>query len=259
MMRASMVVLGLVLASFGVGCVTSNASTCNDRVCPSGTTCVASVNRCVDFDLVAACRDAADGQGCTVAGMPPAKCLGSICQASRCGDGRITGAEECDGDKLAGRTCQTLGFYVEAGLRCEDSCKFDTSLCTGQCGDGKKNGSEQCDGEDLGGATCLTAGYYKAPGLACKSDCTFDIAACQGGRCGDGVVNGLEQCDAMDLGGMSCKKLGYDFTLNGLSCSSSCTFAGKSCRCNAGERCDLATQTCACDKLGCGCVAKPRR
>lgn len=250
-------VLSLLFAVVVSACVTSSAAHCaNDLVCPSGTSCSPSGIGCIDSDLVDACHGGADGLTCSVAGLPPGTCLGGICQASRCGDGRLTGAEECDGSNLNHKTCQSLGFYEADGLRCGADCHFDTAQCVGRCGDGIKNGSEQCDGKDVGTATCLTQGFYAAPGLACKADCTLDTAACTGGRCGDGIVNGVEQCDGAKVP-TSCTKMGFSGTLSKpLMCSANCTFSESSCLCNPGKRCKAGTtQTCQCDKFGtCDCV-----
>ncbi|MBC7978489.1 MAG: hypothetical protein H7138_26180 [Myxococcales bacterium] len=248
-------VLGCVVA-LGSACVTSNASRCtSDVVCPSGMSCAPSGASCVDTDLVEACQGTSDGQSCLVAGFPPGTCFAGICQASRCGDARVTGTEECDGDVLASKTCQAFGFYEPTGLRCNAECRYDTSQCSGRCGDGIKNGAEQCDGTDLAKATCFTAGFYAAPGLTCKPNCMFDVAACTGGRCGDGVINALEQCDGAKFA-TTCALMGFAGAMSGLSCSDSCTFTTTSCLCSAGARCKAKTQRCECDKLGgCGCVA----
>lgn len=237
-------------------CVASDASRCgDDLVCPSGMMCAPAGDACIDTDLVTACAGAEDGAGCAVAGLPPATCLAGICQASRCGDGRVTGAEECEGDELSGQTCRTRGFYEEAGLRCTAECRYDSSACVGRCGDGIVNGSEQCDGEELGGATCFDAGFYAAPGLACAADCKFDVAACGGGRCGDGVVNGLEQCDGEQFN-RTCDTLGFAGSMTGLGCTSNCLFSNQSCLCWGGHRCRANMFRCDCSKLGgCGCVA----
>ncbi len=49
--------------------------------------------------------------------------------ATTCGDGVVEGAERCDGDYLAGATCETAGF--EGGvLRCSADClSLDTAWC----------------------------------------------------------------------------------------------------------------------------------
>lgn len=238
----------------GPACVTSTSSRCStDLTCPSGMLCSPAGDACIDADLVLACRSKADTVPCTVAGLPPASCLGGICQASRCGDGRVTGGEQCEGGELRGQTCQGLGFYQSQGLRCSADCKFDTSQCVGVCGDGVKNGSEQCDGKDLGNATCSAAGFHGAPGLACRQDCTFDTSRCTGGRCGDGVINGLEQCDGKKFT-RTCDQMGFVGAMSGLSCTPSCTFSAQSCLCATGRRCKAGKQVCNCDKFGCGCV-----
>jgi hypothetical protein len=236
------------------GCIRSGSSKCGDLMCPSGTTCMGD-NVCVDTDLVAACEQLANGATCNVAGLPPATCAAGICQASRCGDGRVTGGEKCDGSDMHAHTCETEGFYTSTGngLACTSDCKLDTSACSGSCGDGIKNGPELCDGNDLGGATCFQVGFYASAGLKCKADCTFDVSTCTGGHCGDQTINGLEECDGPALGSASCKSLGYLGSLSNLSCSRSCTFSSSSCLCTTG-RCKPNTEKCACSKTGCDCV-----
>ncbi|HEX8108917.1 MAG TPA: hypothetical protein VF516_14395 [Kofleriaceae bacterium] len=226
-----------------------------------GMSCGPSGDTCVYNDMIEACHLLADGAPCTVPGLPPNKCMSGVCQASRCGDGRITGAEECDGTELASKTCQSLGFYEAGGLACGSDCKFDTKRCVGKCGDGIKNGPEQCDKSDLGGATCFTAGYYKPLGLACKSDCTFDTTQCSGGHCGDGIINGLELCDGTALPLVSgktadCTALGFQGATTSLKCSKTCRYTTSSCLCTPTTRCNAKTQRCECSKTGgCGCVA----
>ena len=245
----------LTVVATGSACVTSNAARCSDDlICPSGMSCSPTGKGCVDSDLVDACHGGIDGQTCHAPSLPPGTCLGGICQASRCGDGRLTGAEDCDGANLNHKTCQTLGFYQPDGLRCGPDCHFDTSQCVGRCGDGIKNGNEACDGNDLGKATCLTAGFYAAPGLACTAGCTLDTKACGGGRCGDGIVNGLEQCDGTQFT-TDCGKMGFAGQLQSpLMCSARCTYSESSCLCNSAKRCKAMGQQCVCDKNGCGCV-----
>lgn len=254
-MRTALLAMAVLMLG---ACVSSNSTTCgNNLVCPSGTSCGPTGDKCVDSNLLDACHGASDGVTCSVAGLPPGKCLGSVCQASRCGDGRVTGAEDCDGAQVQGKTCLNLGFYAPGALGCTSDCKFDTSQCVGKCGDGIKNGPEDCDGQDFGGATCFNAGYYGANTIGCKSDCTFDTSQCTGGRCGDGIINGLEQCDGEALNNATCTTLGYTGAMTGLKCSSTCTYTASSCRCTADGRCAATTQRCDCPKTGgCGCVAK---
>jgi hypothetical protein len=251
-MRVGLIIV-VTLAALS-GCVTSGSSQCADLVCPTGTTCAPAGDRCVDSDLVAACRGLGDGEVCNVPGLPPGSCLIGVCQASRCGDGRVTGSEDCDGADFEGRNCQSLGFYQPGGLACTSECRFDSTACVGRCGDGIKNGPERCDGADLANQSCFDAGYYAAPGLACAADCTFDTAQCGGGRCGDGIRNGLEQCDQGAFAVANCAGLGYFHASAGLSCTAACTYAASSCTCAVG-RCTPWTQRCSCDKAGCACIA----
>jgi hypothetical protein len=240
--------------AFGDGCLKSNSSQCGPKICPGNTTCMPG-NFCVDTDLVQACSGEPNGAACTVPGLPPNVCENGICQAAICGDGRVTGKEQCDGSNLGGNTCQSQGFYSETGLSCNSDCTLNTSGCSGYCGDGIKNGPEECDGSALGSANCFSVGYYAAAGLGCKKDCTFDASACTGGHCGDGIINGLEECDGVALGSATCQSLGYLGVLSELACSDACTFSSSSCLCTTG-RCQPNTEQCVCSKTGCGCVAK---
>ncbi len=266
-MPRSIVAVCVMLAGIALtACLESRASRCGDVTCPMGTSC-GPHDTCVYTDLLEACRSLGDGAACTVPGLPPNQCMNGVCQASRCGDGRVTGSEECDGPVLQSKTCQSLGYYQPAGLACTSECKFDTSQCVGRCGDGIKNGPEQCDGADLHGATCLTAGYYAAPGLACKSDCTFDTTKCGGGHCGDGIINGPEECDGNTMPlqtgknagkPVDCAAIGFAGATTNLKCSKTCQYTGSSCMCTATGRCAEGTQRCDCPKTGgCGCVKGP--
>src|ERR1700743_2959092 len=114
-----------ILVVLATGCLNSGSSKCGDLICPSSTTCMAQSagsNKCIDTDLVNACIGLSDGAPCTVAGLPPSTCMGGVCPASRCGDGRVTGAEQCDGSLLQGATCLTEGFYTADGLKCGSDC-----------------------------------------------------------------------------------------------------------------------------------------
>lgn len=265
MARPIAAVCATLVAFALAACVQSRATKCGSIMCPMGMSCGPSGDTCVFDDMLEACRSQADGAPCTVLGLPPNKCMAGVCQASRCGDGRITGAEECDGTALASKTCQSLGFYEPGGLACTSDCKFDTRACVGHCGDGVKNGPEQCDGADLGNATCFTVGYYKAPGLACKSDCTFNTSACGGGRCGDALINGLEQCDGTVFPPVAgkpadCTAIGFAGATTSLKCSKTCRYTASSCLCTPTARCAPKTQRCECSKTGgCGCVSVSTR
>jgi hypothetical protein len=112
----------------GPGCCSSSAD------CDDGNACT-----------VDSCRDgicANEPRDCAVAD----RCLAGFCAANGecatapvsgdplcnfCGDGLAQPLEDCDGQDLKGETCATvLGpGYEPAGLACNVSCHFDTSLC----------------------------------------------------------------------------------------------------------------------------------
>lgn len=52
-----------------------------------------------------------------------------------CGDGVISGSEQCDGSNLNGQTCLSLG-YASGTLSCTNSCTFDNSNCKSSGGGG---------------------------------------------------------------------------------------------------------------------------
>jgi formylglycine-generating enzyme required for sulfatase activity len=105
-------------------------------------------------------------------------CRHKACVIPYCGDDIVDDNEQCDGEQLDGKTCQTEGFDGGA-LACNSpsTCTFDTSGCYA-CGDGVKNGSEKCDGNDLGAETCATY-KYDTGNLTCKSDCSgYSVQGC---------------------------------------------------------------------------------
>ncbi len=98
-----------------------------------------------------------------------------------CGDGTIQSTEQCDGNALNGKTCESL-CYDGGTLSCHDYCEFDVSQCTGTgpvCGDNDAECSEQCDGTDLKNKTCQSFGYAEGT-LACTGNCTWDVSGCSG-------------------------------------------------------------------------------
>lgn len=140
---------------------------------PSGGYCGDGVNDTSDEE----CDDGntADGDGCS-----------AICEIEEaipeCGNGVVEGEEECDEEDFGDITgCSDLEGFNGGVLSCDDSCQFNTSLCT-FCGDGIINGDEECDdGND-------------AENDLCSNVCVLT-------SCGDGVIqdpnsnNVSEQCD----------------------------------------------------------------
>ncbi|MCB9530367.1 MAG: SUMF1/EgtB/PvdO family nonheme iron enzyme [Myxococcales bacterium] len=95
---------------------------------------------------------------------------------SSCGDGLVTGSEDCDGD-LAGRSCTELD-YVAGELACDADCHFDTSACLTQlCGDDVVSGTEECDGAVPAGVTCTSLGFESGT-PSCSRGCTIDSSGC---------------------------------------------------------------------------------
>ena len=99
-----------------------------------------------------------------------------------CGDGIVSGGEQCDGTDFDGKTCGDYGFS-EGSLICTSSCSVDTSSCSNGgggpvCGDGILEGTEECDGTDLGAATCADQGC--TGGTPTCSSCTLDYSSCTG-------------------------------------------------------------------------------
>jgi hypothetical protein len=91
-----------------------------------------------------------------------------------CGDGFVSGGEECDGTVPAGKTCASVGF-ASGKLSCKQ-CHLDTSKCS-FCGNDAINTGEECDGADLGGRTCERLGFTGGT-LVCSDQCTVSTAGC---------------------------------------------------------------------------------
>jgi hypothetical protein len=121
-----------------------------------------------------------------------------------CGDGIAEGEEVCDGDDLAGISCETLDL-TGGTLACNPDCaSFDTTGCRGVavCGNGVAEGNERCDGDDLAGATCASQPDYAAGELACNTDCELDGSACD--ACLEPLIpcEDDDQCCSENCGGL---------------------------------------------------------
>jgi hypothetical protein len=144
-----------------------------------------------------------------------------------CGNGVLEDGEACDGEDLAGASCDGYGFD-DGILVCSADCRILTDGCH-TCGDGQRSLIEACDGDDFGGETCQSLGYGGGT-LGCAADCTSLVTTdCTPlASCGDGVRNATEQCDGADLGGQSCTGLGFDQGTLGCN-AGSCTFNTTGC------------------------------
>jgi Regulator of chromosome condensation (RCC1) repeat len=157
----------------------------------------------------------------------------SECQDSgQCGDGVIQSSftEECDGDKLGGNSCSSLGYH-DGEILCKSDCFLDISDCeiNGRCGDGTiQTEYEQCDMQEIGSNTCISEGYTGGGTLSCDSECTFDYSGCLGiVQCGDNLAQGGEECDGTDFKGESCFSLEYYG--GNLLCNSNCSLDLSEC------------------------------
>lgn len=218
-------------------------------VCGDGN--VTSGEECDDSNLNGAtCSNLGLGQGTLACNNDSCTFDKSGCEADAdvCGDGVVSGTEQCEADNLAGKSCTSLG-YQGGTLAClNGTCMFDTTGCKSgpDCGDGLITGAEQCENGNLDGATCISLGYQTGM-LTCSAACLFDVSGCEDGpMCGDGQVEGAEQCDQGNLDGSSCSNFGYSGGT--LDCdNASCTLDTSECcddQCSLGEtRClDANTQ-----------------
>ncbi len=108
-----------------------------------------------------------------------------------CGDGVISGAEECDcggisctAEELGNNTCMDIddpsipGTITGGTLGCNPaSCRFDTSQCT-YCGDRIVNGNETCEPDVDITETCMDLGAGAAGPVTCDSACQVDTSKC---------------------------------------------------------------------------------
>jgi cysteine-rich repeat protein len=105
---------------------------------------------------------------------------------TRCGNGVIDEAEQCDGASLGGMTCEDLG-YTGGTLACTDDCMFDGSGCTveGWCGDGAINPDEQCDDgndTDWDGCTDCAITEIVVNSYIARNQVSPDVAAAANGQ-----------------------------------------------------------------------------
>lgn len=129
----------------------------------------------------------------------------SVAIKAGCGDGLITGTEQCDDNNtVSGDGCSST-CQIEPGYQCVTT---QPSKCWAICGDGVKTPTEKCDDGNIAG------------GDGCSAVCTIEFGyICSGspskcsipGICGDGKINAYgETCDDGN-------------THSGDGCSSTCT------------------------------------
>ena len=201
--------LAVVLALSG--CVSTNSVFCADGlVCPAEATCDAVNHRCLLAEQIAVCSGVAPGAGCEFRGIPGV-CFDGACTPTSCGDGLVTGAEECDGNNLGlFADCTQLGYYDNGPLACGLDCRYDRFACTtGLCGDDVRNGPEVCDGSDIAVTDCLDLDFYESGPVTCNDACSYNTSQCAG-YCGDATLNGPEVCEQGLPIVETCLGFGYD-------------------------------------------------
>ena len=136
------------------------------------------------------------------------------CAAPTCGDGDLSGAELCDGDKFRSgvKLCPAGMEEVEEPVyTCTDTCLIDISLacrvksdgqgdkCENLCGNGELNEGELCDGDAFAdGAKACPDGMILVDedAFACTAYCGIDFSqACVVPSCGNGQLDDNEICD----------------------------------------------------------------
>lgn len=152
----------------------------------------------------------------------------TACYDELCGDGLISGTEDCDGADLNDATCASLGFAPggAGSVTCVD-CMYDTSTCEDSiCGnDNVEIDFEACDGEAFGDVSCRSLGFFTG-GLSCNDDCSaYDDSGCVTNICGNGTIEGPETCDG-GFATVTCRDLefapGENYAGGLIGCSDDC-------------------------------------
>lgn len=200
----------------------------------------------------------------------------NVNNAPGCGNDRLEEGEECDGENLAGYTCEILGFNGGV-LGCGYGCTFDRSGCGGSedCGNGTLDDGEECDGSNLNGQSCWDLGFAGGS-LSCTNACWFETNMCTTFvGCGNGVLDVGEECDDANTapcdgcdgacrvefcgnGVVDCNEECDDGNLQpGDGCSATCqtewVCGDGVCNADAGETCGNCPADC-CDVCGNGLI-----
>jgi hypothetical protein len=116
----------------------------------------------------------------------------SECIPFVCGNGKVEGAEYCDGADVGSRNCKDFGYGVGTP-GCSEDCTFDPSGCPSPvCGNGRQEGTEGCDGTEFvpfyAGKRCSEIrfgstvtgydAYYVGGAPKCNGLCQVDTSEC---------------------------------------------------------------------------------
>ncbi|MGI5828664.1 MAG: hypothetical protein ACOX8U_00640 [Bradymonadia bacterium] len=169
-----------------------------------------------------------------------------------CGNNELDEGEACDSTKFAGGNTDCKSYdsvYVSGTLKCDASCKIDTSACKkeGQedelkCGDGIVQNvgthKENCDGTAfLENKTQCNQWdtKYTSGAVTCNNDCTVNYDACVLPECGDGIVQNVgdhkENCDMTTFLDDKTQCIQWDtkYASGAVTCNNDCTLNYDTC------------------------------
>src|SRR5262245_4768058 len=126
------------------GCLQQASTTCGEVICPATFVCDPVHGGCVRPGQLTACGGLADGAAFTAVMTGDGMCDGGVCVQLYCGDGRVTGAEQCDGASVPKPDCVAdWGYYSGNGpVTCNPDCTYDRTSCAHICGDDVKDSAE---------------------------------------------------------------------------------------------------------------------
>lgn len=199
------VVLSCAPLFLSVGLLTAQTSNCCvDHV---GTGCDNAACETAVCDYDPSCCEIEWDQTCAF--LASDLFCSDLCQAGgpECGDGVVNqDVEACDGDDLAGMTCEDLDTDTPAGSNCYNAraetgcddaacqevvCEIDEYCC-------EEDWDEICAGEAL--ELCVD---YVGGGLACDGSCQLDTSGCL-----TGVVVAIDIKFCSNPNALNCKKKG---------------------------------------------------
>ncbi len=130
----------------------------------NNTNNINNVNNLNNTTLPEVCDNQLDDDGDGQTDCDDADCTDDpACVVEGCGDGAVTGLEECDGANLNGKTCADFNF-TGGELGCWTDCTFVFGSCTG--------GSLACETA----ADALTTEMYGTAGASCSATVRLDYA-----------------------------------------------------------------------------------